>query len=271
MRRTMGLSFALGALALMALVSCVKATPTATPVPTPTATAILAPTATPTPTATALPGPTATPTATSVPTPTSTPSSIPTPTPTPTPTSVPTWSFQPAACEFEVPVGEVVECGYLTVPEDHSRPDGDTIRLHVAVVRSHSPYPELDPIVYLAGGPGEKALATIPLVFFDQFSPFIENREIIIFDQRGVGFSQPALDCPEATGLFYELLDKDLSVAEEDSLVVEAASSCHQRLLDEGVNLEAFTTVQSAADVAVLREALGYDEWNLYGVSYGTP
>ena len=39
--------------------------------------------------------------------------------------------------------------------------------------------------------------------------------------------------------------------------------------MESGVNLGAYTSSQNGADIAVLREALGYDTWNLYGVSYG--
>lgn len=66
--------------------------------------------------------------------------------------------FEPAECKFEIPPGQTVECGYLTVPEDRSQPEGPTIRLHVAIFRTDSDNPAPDPVVYLAGGPGEQAL-----------------------------------------------------------------------------------------------------------------
>jgi pimeloyl-ACP methyl ester carboxylesterase len=49
-----------------------------------------------------------------------------------------------------------------------------------------------------------------------------------------------------------------------------AALACRDRLTKAGVNLADYTTVQGAADVEALRQALGYKEWNLFGVSYGT-
>ena len=119
-----------------------------------------------------------------------------------------------AQCQFQIPPGQTVDCGYLTVPEDRSQPDGPTIRLHVAIFRSYSDNPAPDPIVYLAGGPGEHALEVASLTFNQRFAPFLADRDFIIFDQRGVGYSEPALDCQELIDLAYETLAQDLSPEE---------------------------------------------------------
>jgi len=178
--------------------------------------------------------------------------------------------FEPAQCQLQIPPGQTCECGYLTVPEDRSQPDGPTIRLHVAIFKSHSDNPAPDPVVYLAGGPGENALEAAPLVFNRRFAPFLANRDLIIFDQRGTGYSEPALDCPEFTDLAYETLDQDLSPEESAALGTEAIYSCHDRLVSEGINLAAYNSAESASDLNDLRLALGYEEWNLLGISYGT-
>jgi pimeloyl-ACP methyl ester carboxylesterase len=178
--------------------------------------------------------------------------------------------FEPAECQFEIPAGQTVECGYLTVPEDRSHPEGPTIRLHVAIFRSHSNNLTPNPVVYLAGGPGEQALETMPLLFNLRFAPFLANRDFIVFDQRGTGYSEPALDCPEFTDLAYATLDRDLSPEETVALGTEAICSCHDRLVSEGVNLAAYNSAESAADLNDLRLTLGYEEWNLVGISYGT-
>ena len=88
-----------------------------------------------------------------------------------------------------------IQCGYLIVPEDRENPER-TIRLHVAVVSSRSSTPAPDPVIFLAGGPGVYTL------FFahehiETFEDILNERDLILFDQRGVGYSEPALDCPE--------------------------------------------------------------------------
>jgi pimeloyl-ACP methyl ester carboxylesterase len=100
-------------------------------------------------------------------------------------------------------------------------------------------------------------------------SLFAGSRDIILFDQRGVGLSQPALECPEFIEAVFDLLDEpDPNVAAEAQF--EALMACRDNLLAEGHDLSVFTTAQSAADVNAIREALGYDEVNLYGGSYGS-
>lgn len=242
-------------IALLILAACQTQEPT----PTPTATAEIAE-----PTATAMP-PTVAPTATPEPTATTAPTA------TAAPTEAPQSSaWEEAECQFDIPAGQEVDCGYLTVLEDRSRPDGPTLRLHVAIFRSPSDDPEPDPIVYLAGGPGENALEAAALLFNQRFAPFIEDRDLIMIDQRGTGLSEPALDCPEVTELGLDLLDDDIPPDEALELGLAAIEACRVRLEDEGTDLAAYTSAANAADLEELRLALGHNAWNVYGISYGT-
>jgi pimeloyl-ACP methyl ester carboxylesterase len=187
------------------------------------------------------------------------------------PTSAPpAASYERAPCRFDEPPGAEVECGYLTVPERHDQPGGRTIRLHVAVFKSGAASPAPDPVVYLEGGPGGDALKGLALGFEERVAPFLERGDFVVFDQRGTGFSEPSLDCPELSDLSYELLDDDLSVAEGTERYVATTLACRERLGRQGIDFSAYNSVQSAADVRDLRLALGYDAWNLYGISYGT-
>lgn len=187
--------------------------------------------------------------------------------------------FEPAACPFPLPPGQIegttVECGYLVVPEKRADPDTDSIRLAVGVFHPPSGATEPDPIVYLAGGPGGSALELLHLSFERVYRPILAaGRDLILFDQRGVGLSEPALDCPDAYELALELLDherdgEELSEEEMDALFGDAYTACAQDLRAVA-DLNAYNTVASAADVNDLRLALGYDQVNLWGQSYGT-
>ena len=187
--------------------------------------------------------------------------------------------FESAACPFRLPPnqaeGRTVECGYLVVPEDRSQADGRSLRLAVAIFHPPGGASKPDPIIYLVGGPGASALEFLYLSFDKAFAPvFAADRDLVLFDQRGVGFSEPALDCPEAHELSLELLDheldgKTLSFEEVDTLIREAYDTCAQSL-GALSDLSAFNSVASAADVNDLRLALNYDEINLWGTSYGT-
>ncbi len=178
-------------------------------------------------------------------------------------------AFEPAPCLFAPLDGLDVECGYLIVLEDRSNLSGPTISLPVAIVHSLSDAPEPDPLIYLSGGPGGYLLDSVDY-YAGSLAPFLETRDLILFDQRGVGFSEPALNCPEIQQFYYDTLDDDLGYEEAVALQVDAARQCSERLTSEGVNLAVYNTSNSAADVADLLTVLGYDEWNIMGVSYGT-
>jgi len=178
--------------------------------------------------------------------------------------------FEPAECPFDVPSGQTPECGYLVVPEDRSDPASGTIRLAVAVFKTNNPNPPSDAVIYLEGGPGGGTLEGLSLSFESLFAPYVAERDVIAFDQRGVGLSQPALDCPELVDLTYEMLDKRISVDKNIELSVDAITACGERLQGEGINLDAYNTPESAADVNDLREVLGYEQLDLLGISYGT-
>ncbi|MCP4212878.1 MAG: alpha/beta fold hydrolase [Halieaceae bacterium] len=180
-------------------------------------------------------------------------------------------TFEPEPCPFELPPtiieGEDVDCGYVAVPEDHQNPD-DTLRLAVVVIRDQGDNHQPDPVILLSGGPGEKTVANA-LPVSQAFAPYFPNRDFIIFDQRGVGLSEPALECPEWVEVLFGLLDEtDPEVfmkASYDSLM-----ACRDRLVAAGHDLSVYNTQQNAADVDAIRQALGYEQVNLLGGSYGS-
>jgi pimeloyl-ACP methyl ester carboxylesterase len=178
--------------------------------------------------------------------------------------------LEPTACRVRIPAGETVECGDLVVPEDRNRPDGPTIRLHVAAVRSHSQSPAPDPVIHFSGGPGDSALSYLGWLIQNDLGNILDHRDLIVFDQRGTGYSEPSMRCPERGELLLETIDQNLSLDETAMLTVQADMACRDRLVSEGVNLAAYTSAENAADVNDLRIILGYDEWNLWGGSYGT-
>ena len=226
------------------------------------------------------PTPTTAPTEVPTEEPTEAPTEEPEPTttaePTAEPTEVPAMAayepvFEMADCQFAEPEGFDIECGYLTVPENRAEVDnGRTVRLHVAIFHSDNPDKAADPVIYLEGGPGGDALELVPLVFASRFAPFLADRDFIIIDQRGTGYSEPSLACPELIDLRDDTLELNLSDEEATEAGIEALDECRSRLVGDGVDLSAYNSAENAADVNDLRLVLGYDEWNVYGISYGT-
>lgn len=177
--------------------------------------------------------------------------------------------FEAAECPFTVPAGTTITCGFVVVPEDHfDSANTNTIRLAVAIAEGAEDGPA-DPIIVLSGGPGEKTVANAGLALGVFGSVNTEGRDLIQFDQRGVGLSEPVLECPEFSEAFLaNLTETDPNAAAER--LFNGVTACGARLADEGFNLNAFNTLQNAADVEAIRIALGYEQVNLLGVSYGS-
>ena len=242
--------------------------PTVTPQPT--ATALPEPAASATPVSpTPSPAPTAVPT-TAPPTPTpAAPTALPSPSPVPTAEALPAPKFEPADCRFRTSARSV-ECGYLTVPEDRSDPDGPMVSLHVAVFRSTSPNPEPDPVIYLMGGGGGNALGAADYYLGTVGNRIRESRDFIMYNQRGTHYNEPFLACPGEVAFQRELDAQKLSPEEADAREQAFTLDCRDKLLDQGINLAMYNSVTNAADARDLQTALGYGQVNYYGTSYGT-
>jgi pimeloyl-ACP methyl ester carboxylesterase len=183
------------------------------------------------------------------------------------PQAEPVPRFEVGPCPFEPGAwaGSVtLECGRLIVPANRSQPTGGSLRLAVAILRA--PEPSLPPLVMLEGGPGSSGMRTfLPAA---AASPLPSLRDVVVYDQRGAGHSEPAL-CPDYNRrrreAFLADTDRRDAVARETPVV----AACLATLRAEQIDPSAFTTAESAADLADLRRALGYQSWDVYGHSYG--
>ncbi|HIK43333.1 MAG TPA: alpha/beta fold hydrolase, partial [Leptolyngbyaceae cyanobacterium M65_K2018_010] len=185
--------------------------------------------------------------------------------------------------------GKTITCGLFTVPENYADPNGRQIELTYAVLHSRSLSPAPDPIMDLRGGPGgstleSKALATRVNIY----EPLRQTRDIIVLDQRGTQFSNRLGCAPAVLATTKVLLDPNgqyagtldplqaqmrsrFPNASDDLITLYAAFDLCARLLENhGNDLSHYNTPNSAQDVVNLTAALGYDQINLYGISYGT-
>ena len=283
----------LAGILLILVGACGQPEPTPTPVP-PTAPVIAAiptglPTQTPvSPTDTPLP-PSATPvppTPTAPATTTAVAAAIqpsPTPSPTPIPPSPPPEAvaeiraelgyvplFEPANCRFYKPPGFDPECGYLVVPEDRTKPDGAQVRLHVAIFRSRSETPEPDPLIYLTGGGGGNELDNTISYLDDGNDAILDHRDFIMYNQRGAKYGKPYLQCKGYAEFMAQLVPKNLPREEAAAEKIQFLLDCRDSLVERGIDLNTYNTAVNADDLNDLRIALGYDQVNIYGTSYGT-
>jgi pimeloyl-ACP methyl ester carboxylesterase len=177
--------------------------------------------------------------------------------------------FEPAPCPKLPGTEELAKasCGYLVVPENHNRPTGRTIRLMVAKYPASSAEKRADPVVYLAGAPGD--IAPLDVNGFIA-ADFIRDRDIYVVSQRGTMFSEPALTCAADDDFARELLGLGFYSEATKRAHLAATEACHRDLAATGADLSAYNSTESAADFADLRKVLGIAAWNVYGMSYGS-
>ena len=183
--------------------------------------------------------------------------------------------FVEGPCPIPIPdglvEGESVRCGTVAVPELHAESDGKRLHLQVAVFPSIGENPSPDPLFVATAGPGASGIESITPAVAGELGPvLLAKRDLVLIDYRGLPLADPNLMCPEITDLAYQTLDQNLSADEFMAQQLEGSAACRDRLLAEGVTLDAFNNVETAADVVMVMNALGYDTFNVYGTSAGT-
>ncbi len=164
-----------------------------------------------------------------------------------------------ALTECRLPkLAQAVQCGTLDVPEDRQHPNGRRLSIFVAVLPANTLTPKPDPLVLIAGGPGQAASTLGP--FAAQLALVRRTRDIVLIDQRGTGRSSP-LDCRAFAPDEHAEFDID---------PVPKSLLCAWQLAAKGVDASQYTTSAWVADLEAMRDALGYRQWNVWGGSYGT-
>lgn len=166
------------------------------------------------------------------------------------------------ACEYKTKnITYQAECGTLVVSENRQKPDARLIALPVKRIKSASPAPG-EPIVYLAGGPGQSNMG------FKPKDALLAGHDVVLVGYRGVDGSS-VLNCPE---LGSAILGDGQDVTSPASLevVANAMRACAERLQASGVDLAGYSIPEVVADMEAVRQALGYQKINLLSESYGT-
>lgn len=174
--------------------------------------------------------------------------------------ALPALEFSP--CELVPPggvAGPRAQCATLSVAEDRARPEGRRIELAIARIEPRRRPAQPDPLLFLAGGPGQSALESYGQVA-PAFRELLADRAVVLVDQRGTGRSHPLrCDLPDSSDPTAPLPDA--------AMLAGLARDCLAGLDAEVAH---YTTRDYLADLEAVREALGVRQWNLVGGSYGT-
>lgn len=185
----------------------------------------------------------------------------------------------PFRAEIDYEPGQI-ECGFITVPENRSNRDSRLIRIHfVRIAATGDEEGEGDdevgdaeageevrgdPIIYLTGGPGVGVTSYVSRL---REHEVVKHRDLYIIEQRGIGASGdlcPYFNETNRAALWTE------SVYEAEVEAAERMRACFQTSAEAGIDLSGYNTIENARDVRALREALGFDQWNVWGISYGS-
>ncbi|MGZ5238767.1 MAG: alpha/beta hydrolase [Caldimonas sp.] len=159
-----------------------------------------------------------------------------------------------------------VLCGSVQRPLDPAHPEHGGLEIKYVVVPAMARRKLADPVFFLAGGPGQSAVALAPQVM-SLFSRLNNRRDIVFVDQRGTGGSAP-LTCKDPE-------DETLAEQAEPERPARLAVQCKAALLklpyikSEG-DLGLFTTTIAVQDLDAVRRRLGAERVDLVGGSYGT-
>lgn len=160
-----------------------------------------------------------------------------------------------------------IECGLITAPENRERPDSRLIQLHYVRIAAWGEDEEThraDPVIYLTGGPGVGVDSYVDRL---KDHAVAEHRDLYILEQRGIGVST---DFCEQYGSVAPAQTAATSMEEMEIADAERMRLCFQEAASQGVDLTGYNTVENARDVRALREALGFEAWNVWGISYGS-
>jgi pimeloyl-ACP methyl ester carboxylesterase len=152
------------------------------------------------------------------------------------------------------------KCGTLEVYENRATKKGRMISLNILVLPATGDQREPDPFVYFAGGPGSAATEDAQGIA-QVFAKIRVHRDLLFVDQRGTGKSHP-LNCE-----FYNLADPQSYLGYFFPL--EDVRKCRPQL-EAQADLKLYTTDIAVEDMDEVRAALGYEQLNLFGGSYGT-
>ncbi|MEP6713194.1 MAG: alpha/beta fold hydrolase [Ferruginibacter sp.] len=126
------------------------------------------------------------------------------------------------------------------------------------------------PLLYLHGGPGIATIENVPKYLQSKTWKAIRGKHsLIFFDYRGTGFSKPSL-CPEMKDSLTIFSKTNPTAKQKKDFEVALYKNCREQLLKEGINVSSFSAIQLAADAEAIRKSLQIDDWNVYGVSFGT-
>ncbi|MFE0099438.1 alpha/beta hydrolase [Streptomyces sp. NPDC059009] len=205
------------------------------------------------------------------------PSATPTPSPGPDLSRYYTQKIKWGTCEqaegLPKSQRDGVQCGKVTVPLDYAKPAGDSVDLAMIRIKSSAHGKPRGSLLLNFGGPGGAGVSAL-LGAQKEFSYLGKGYDVVSFDPRGVGLSDP-VSCGDAAS-DVDPTDSGTADAGERAendptgILADLRKAAAQCAKDSGPVLPYVGTVNVSRDMDVMRQALGDKKLNYLGFSYGT-
>jgi len=152
------------------------------------------------------------------------------------------------------------ECGDLSVKENPADNNSREINIHILRLPAISPAAKRDPLFLIQGGPGGSSIDMAAMIYY-AFADVRKNRDLIFVDQRGTGKSN-AMQCEQLQDT-----EQLLPEFEQSTKALQLVKACAEKYRQQ---VPFYTTPYAVQDLDAVRQTLGYEKINLWGVSYGT-
>lgn len=166
------------------------------------------------------------------------------------------------------------DCTYLEVPLDYGDPEGGSARIAMMRQKALGPAPRIGSLFVDPGGPGASGVSFLPAFAGAVGAGDVARRfDLIGFDPRGVGVSEPAIDCSTDAEIDAERADLDLDTSPEGVAQTEAEHRDFVQRCVERVGTEVLANVGTrdvARDLRLAHEVVGDEKLSYVGYSYGT-
>ncbi len=164
-----------------------------------------------------------------------------------------------------------MDCGYVVVPESRNSESRRELKLGITRLSSGQGTAK-SPLFMLGGGPGQTQISPDFFRLFqtELLGGILQARDVVIIEQRGTEYTNTELACPGALTAPWAAYEQGLTAGETAAFEAGVIRSCIDAFKAQGVSFDAYNSVENAADVNAVREALGYDKIIYYGASYGS-
>lgn len=176
-------------------------------------------------------------------------------------------ALQPVACPIELPaeLASRISCGKVAVPRDYARPEAGSFELMVLVGRAATPTPGAAPVYFAGGGWSPSIINDTPGIM----RGIATTRDVVLFDKRGAGFSEPEICPPTMVEAQIAAVAADLPLSAMLPALRTALRNCREDMRRRKLDPAWFNVRTTSRDLDQVRRVLGHDRIMLFGRSNG--